>query len=73
MINKFKTFFDIKEDEEELFYDMVYLSRDSIDPVIIQYLIANPDVRKAILIADNNQIQGKRILKMIENLQEDEL
>ncbi len=67
LLEEFKEFLEIKRDEEEMFNDIVYLSRETLSPEIIRYLIANPNARKAIRIVAKQKISSKNFLKIMEN------
>ena len=60
----------VQENEKEAFYDLVNLSRETVEPEIIQFLIANPEARKSIRMAIKKNISGKELLAMVENKDE---
>lgn len=66
-INKFKQEFRIQPDEEEMFEELAYLTKDDCEPVIIRYLLENPEARKALKIAVKKNLDGKKLLEVIEN------
>ena len=70
MMEIFKNNLGITQAEEDAFYDMAKLTRGTIAPEIIQYLIANPDARKAIQTARKKNIDGEKVLKAIENIED---
>ena len=60
----------VREDEKEAFYDLANLTRETVEPEIIQFLIANPEARKLIRVAIKKNISGKELLSMVENKDE---
>ena len=60
----------VQEDEKEAFYDLANLTRETVEPEIIQYLIANPEARKSLRVAIKKNISGKELLEMVENKDE---
>lgn len=71
VLNKFKIVFNIQENEAELLQDIVYLTRETVSPEIIRYLIANPEARQAIRKANLRNIHGSKFLNMVENEEKD--
>ena len=67
-IDKFKKEFRIQPDEEEKFEELAHLSRNNCEPEIIRYLLENPEARKALKIAVKNNLDGKKLLDIIENI-----
>lgn len=61
LLEEFQAFLEIEKNEEGMFNDIVYLSRETISPDIIRYLIANPNARKTIKTAIDKNISGDQL------------
>lgn len=70
IINLFKEKLSIQKHEESAFYDLAALSRETVEPEIIRYLIENYDARKAIKKAIDKNITGENLLEMVESQEE---
>ena len=50
-----------------MFEELAYLTKDDCEPVIIRYLLENPEARKALKIAIKKNLDAKKLLEVIEN------
>ncbi len=63
----FKDKLGIQKHEEQAFYDLATLSRETVEPEIIKYLIENFDARKALKVAVDKNMSGDQLYDAVSN------